>query len=240
MRWGSTPTPSTWEATGTATCTDNGVNVRATPGGTVIGQLNAGQRFEVDGQTSGIWTHVNIAGIGISWMATQYVKLDTPAPTPTPTPTYQGYAFTPVSIAYGSNIVSVTLFERILKARNIYLGAIDKSYGDGCVAACKKQQSLRGLTQDGVCGSDTWHSMISVPSNGDTYYAQTVMYNSSGASVRLMQELLYSWGYYDSTYAVDGAFGSVTEKALMAFQKDHKLDADGVCGNKTWKALIGF
>lgn len=238
VRWGSAPAPSTWTATGTATCTDNGVNVRSTPGGTVIGQLNAGQRFEVDGQTSGVWTHVNIAGLGIAWVATQYVKLDTPAPAPEPK--YEGYEFTPVSIMSGSVGVSVTLFERILKARNIYSGEIDTAYGDGCVEACKKQQSLRDLDQDGICGTLTWHSMIGVPSVGDTYYAQIVMYGSSGASVRLMQELLYSWGYYNSVYAIDGMFGSATERALMAFQKDHGLDADGVCGAKTWKVLIGF
>lgn len=155
-------------------------------------------------------------------------------------PTYPQYAFTPIKCQKGTVAVSVTLFERILKARNIYSGNIDTTYGDGCVAACKKQQAIRNLTQDGICGSDTWHSMIGCTSKGMTFYADTVMYGSNNASVRLLQELLRAWGYYSTAYAIDADFGQGTKAALQAFQRSHKLDADGVAGASTWKALIGF
>ena len=155
-------------------------------------------------------------------------------------PVYPTYAFTPITCQYGTVAKSVTLFERILKARNIYSSTIDTTYGDGCVAACKKQQSLRGLTQDGICGSDTWHSMIGCNSKGMTFYAETVMYGSQGASVRLLQELLRSYGYYSTVYAIDGDFGQGTKNALLSFQRANKLVADGVAGQATWKALIGF
>ena len=79
---------STWKATGTATCTDNGVNVRSTPAGTVIGQCNKGNRFEIDGQVSGDWVHINVAGIGVGYMHKDYVKYDS-APTPAPTSTWK-------------------------------------------------------------------------------------------------------------------------------------------------------
>lgn len=69
-------TSSSWKATGTATCTDNGVNVRKTAGGTVIGQLGKGNRFEVDGKKSGDWVHIKVAGYGIAWMHKDYVKYD--------------------------------------------------------------------------------------------------------------------------------------------------------------------
>lgn len=71
------PESSGWHAAGTATCTDTGVNVRQTPGGTVIGQLGQGNRFEVDGQVSAGWVHVKVAGIGIGWVSDQYVLYDT-------------------------------------------------------------------------------------------------------------------------------------------------------------------
>ena len=71
------PESSAWHAAGTATCTDTGVNVRQTPGGTVIGQLGQGNRFEVDGQVSAGWVHVKVAGIGIGWVSDQYVLYDT-------------------------------------------------------------------------------------------------------------------------------------------------------------------
>ena len=72
-------TTTTWKATGTATCTDNNVNVRKTPNGTIIGRLGKGNRFEIDGKVDNGWTHVNVAGIGIGWVSSQYVKNDTPA-----------------------------------------------------------------------------------------------------------------------------------------------------------------
>lgn len=68
--------PADWKATGTATCGGDGVRVRATPNGSIIGKLDKGNRFEIDGQTSGSWTHVNVVGIGVGWMATQYVVPD--------------------------------------------------------------------------------------------------------------------------------------------------------------------
>lgn len=73
----NTPESSGWHAAGTATCTDTGVNVRQTPGGTVIGQLGQGNRFEVDGQVSAGWVRVKVAGIGIGWVSDQYVLYDT-------------------------------------------------------------------------------------------------------------------------------------------------------------------
>ena len=156
------------------------------------------------------------------------------------TPTYPQYAFTPIKCQKGTVAVSVTLFERILQARGIYTSTIDTTYGDGCVKACKKQQAIRGLTQDGICGSDTWHSMIGCASKGMTFYADTVMYGSNNASVRLLQELLRSYGYYPTTYAIDGDFALGTKNSLLAFQRAKKLSADGVAGQATWKALIGF
>lgn len=36
---------------------------------------------------------------------------------------------------------------------------------------------------------------------------------------------------------VDGNFGKHTRSAVINFQRDHKLDPDGIVGAKTWKAL---
>lgn len=70
-----------WKATGTATCGGNGVYVRSGPGKShdPLGQLNKGQRFEVDGNDSGEWAHVKVAGIGIGYMHKDYVVHDQPA-----------------------------------------------------------------------------------------------------------------------------------------------------------------
>ena len=65
-----------WKATGTATSTVDNLFVRAEPNGEVIGELMKGDRFEIDGKTSGMWTHVKVANIGVGWVATKYIRKD--------------------------------------------------------------------------------------------------------------------------------------------------------------------
>lgn len=66
----------TWKATGTATSTVDDLYIRETPNGYVLGQINEGNRVEINGETSGMWTKVKVAGIGIGWAATKYLKVD--------------------------------------------------------------------------------------------------------------------------------------------------------------------
>lgn len=78
--YGNEGTPSKpetpWKPTGTATSTVDNLFVRAEPNGEVLGELMKGNRFEIDGKTSGMWTHVKVAGIGVAWVATKYIKKD--------------------------------------------------------------------------------------------------------------------------------------------------------------------
>ena len=68
-------------------------------------------------------------------------------------------------------------------------------------------------------------------------YASAELYKkgSSGAVVREIQTRLKSWGYYSG--AVDGIYGSQTEKAVKYFQQKNGLTADGQAGNNTLAAL---
>lgn len=66
---------TTWKATGTATSTVNDLYIRETPNGYVLGQINKGNRVEINGETSGMWTKVKVAGIGIGWAATKYLQI---------------------------------------------------------------------------------------------------------------------------------------------------------------------
>ena len=58
---------------------------------------------------------------------------------------------------------------------------------------------------------------------------------SKGDEVVTLQKKLKQWGYYDG--AVDGVFGSGTEKAVQYFQRKNGLAADGIVGAKTAAAL---
>ena len=62
----------------------------------------------------------------------------------------------------------------------------------------------------------------------------TLRKGDSGPDVVYLQTLLCSVG---DPIAVDGKFGSGTEKAVKAFQTQYGLTADGVVGPVTWDAL---
>ena len=68
-------------------------------------------------------------------------------------------------------------------------------------------------------------------------YAAADLYKkgSSGATVTEIQTRLKAWGYY--TGAVDGVYGSGTEKAVRYFQRSNGLTEDGQCGAQTLAAL---
>lgn len=65
----------------------------------------------------------------------------------------------------------------------------------------------------------------------------TVKRGSKGEYVTLLQKKLQEKGYNLGLCGVDGDFGPATERAVKAFQKDHGLTQDGICGQKTWAAL---
>lgn len=57
-----------------------------------------------------------------------------------------------------------------------------------------------------------------------------------GADVELMQARLHALGYLRKS-EIDGDFGVITLGALLAFQFEHGLDVDGICGPATQAQL---
>ncbi len=55
---------------------------------------------------------------------------------------------------------------------------------------------------------------------------------STGEAVRQLQQALKDLGYDPG--AVDGQFGTKTESAVKAFQRDRGLTVDGIAGEITW------
>lgn len=70
----------------------------------------------------------------------------------------------------------------------------------------------------------------------DKGYLPTVKKGSKGSYVKELQTLL-NYSGCGSVLTVDGIFGSLTEIAVIAFQKMRGLKADGICGPKTWEEL---
>ena len=61
---------------------------------------------------------------------------------------------------------------------------------------------------------------------------------SKGGHVKELQTLL-NYASFGAQLTVDGIFGSITEIAVISFQKLHGLKADGIVGPLTWAALQG-
>ena len=57
-----------------------------------------------------------------------------------------------------------------------------------------------------------------------------------GTDVKKIQRLLFSDGY--AVGADDGIFGAKTEKSVINFQQDHKLETDGIVGHDTFEELM--
>lgn len=103
---------------------------------------------------------------------------------------------------------------------------------------------------DILCTATSGHTVV-VLNNGDKanvepviVYEQTnvelsiLQKGCVGKEVESVQLLLDGRGYSLGKYGVDGDFGSATEKAVKAFQKDKGVEDDGVVGTDTWTKLI--
>lgn len=61
--------------------------------------------------------------------------------------------------------------------------------------------------------------------------------DDTGPDVEKLQKALQILGYYEGR--VDGDYGSGTTQAVLNYQKDKKLEADGVAGRDTVKSIFG-
>ena len=79
------------------------------------------------------------------------------------------------------------------------------------------------------------HYKIIVKEDPNLRYGQTLKRGAKGDRVKRLQEDLIKLGYkkYLDPYGADGSFGGATEKAVRAFQADHKLVVDGSVGPAT-------
>lgn len=75
--------------------------------------------------------------------------------------------------------------------------------------------------------------------NACTVELSVLKKGAKGDNVKAMQVLLMGHGYKLPIYGADSDFGSETEKAVIAFQKDNGLSVDSICGPKTWAKLLG-
>lgn len=67
------------------------------------------------------------------------------------------------------------------------------------------------------------------------FASPTLSKNSRGEDVLTLQKKLYLIGY--EITELDGIYGTETERAVSAFQRDNKISVTGIVTNVTWRAL---
>lgn len=102
--------------------------------------------------------------------------------------------------------------------------------------AVRHFQQNRGLSVDGIVGSDTYAALTGAHWRlGDRVLAHEAGQPLTGDDVAKLQTQLIELGYPLSR--ADGVFGLSTADALRRFQREYGLVPDGICGPATLRAL---
>lgn len=108
-------------------------------------------------------------------------------------------------------------------------------FGEITTAAVRALQTARGLRVDGICGRQTWSSLVEAGYQlGDRLlYHRTPMLR--GDDVLDLQQKLNALGF--DAGRGDGIFGPHTAEALRDFQRNVAAVPDGICGPESIAAL---
>ncbi len=107
----------------------------------------------------------------------------------------------------------------------------DGEYGQSTESAVRSFQTQRGLHQDGTCDTLTWEALVEAGYRlGDRLLYRTAPM-LRGDDVAELQRQLSSFGF--DCGRIDGIFGDHTAAALLDFQRNVGLSADGLCGHRS-------
>jgi N-acetylmuramoyl-L-alanine amidase len=108
-------------------------------------------------------------------------------------------------------------------------------YGAATEAAVRAFQERRGLRVDGICGPQTWGSLV----EAGYQLGDRLLYHTSpplrGDDVADLQRRLGALGF--DAGRVDGIFGEDTQRAVLEFQRNAGITGDAVFGPATLAVL---
>ncbi len=146
----------------------------------------------------------------------------------------------------------VSNLQEALAKKGLFNGPVTGFFGELTEAAVIRFQQANGLEADGIVGPATEAALSTTRSSssgsttsgttntsatGGTAIATTgtLRQGDEGDAVKSLQETLTKLNYYDGP--ITGFFGPLTEAAVIRFQEEKGLDADGIVGSQTLAAL---
>ncbi|GAA1184447.1 hypothetical protein F4556_000786 [Kitasatospora gansuensis] len=110
-----------------------------------------------------------------------------------------------------------------------------QSNGDGCYRRSRPRGSVLGFGRPAYGSGPS-----AAPASSDGYPGQLIRHGSQGGPVTAVQQALIRHEYGDrlEPWGADGDFGDATEDAVLTFQQDRELEADGIVGPVTWGRLM--
>lgn len=176
------------------------------------------------------WNPIGLPTVPVS----NQVTITEPPFTPQPDVSISG------PLKLGSQGEQVRNLQRQLKALGFYTGQADGDFGPGTEEAVKAFQTQYKIPVDGVAGTTTQEKLASAKATKIPALdaaGGSLKLGSTGDNVREVQQKLKSLGFYNGS--VDGDYGEGTEAAVIRFQKQYGLSADGKVGTQTLTALRG-
>jgi N-acetylmuramoyl-L-alanine amidase len=134
----------------------------------------------------------------------------------------------------GSKVVDIQRRLRLL-GYNLAKYEIDGIFGLETIAAIKKFQQDRGLLATGIVDEETWQELVDAGYKIGDRLLYLKVPPLRGDDVKTLQSWLKVLGFY--TYNENGIFHENTHKALIEFQKNMNLPADGIAGETTLQHL---
>lgn len=138
------------------------------------------------------------------------------------------------------NLVRLAQEKLIVKGYRLPKFGADGYFGYETEQVVKQLQKDARISVDGIIGNDTWGILnsdfkkISYP----LYCGYLVKKGQQSEDVRKIQGRLIDLGYSCGSFGADSIFGRSTYNAVISFQKNNGLSADGIVGPLTWEKLF--